>query len=341
MPQVADTKPWDAPFPAVSYSESQERRRRQCARAHYHAVYTAHGGWAAPAQTDSWRAYRAKKGTPLSAAVGTAVHEAATACVEALRARKPLPPFHELRATAGASLNTRWRNSRDRREEFMRAPSRVPLFLEALYGDAPRKSDLHRAAQNLDRALLGLLQCDDVWNLVRSAQSADVIIMDPFASVAINSPLGPVTCYGAADLLVRPTPNDKWYIIDFKTGGADGVVDQILTYALIARDALQLQVTDGCMGIIVSLGERPGEAVAPFAITPEDLADAELRLLENATAVRALVADQVTGEPMSIDAFPMTDRPRTCGWCAYRVLCHPEQVQPGAVIAQPAATAGV
>jgi hypothetical protein len=337
MASTAAVAPWDAPYPAFSYSESQLRRRERCARAHYHAIYTAHRGWSAAAYSDSWRAYRLKAATAVAAAVGTAVHQAATACVEALRARAPMPTFESLRATAGESLNAIWRNSRARREEFLRSPKRVPLFLDALYGEGPTPSQLHRAAQTLDRALLALVACDEVWDLVRAAHPEDVLLMEPFAAMRVATSDGPVTCYGAADLIVRPSKDEPWRIIDFKSGSADGVIDQILTYALVAQELLKLYMVPRSVGIIVALAEAPGERVAMFDITPDDLRDAEERLHREIGKSRALLANPATNEPRAMDAFPMTSDARVCGSCAFRVLCHPEQVQPGAAIARRAA----
>ncbi|MDQ2666066.1 MAG: PD-(D/E)XK nuclease family protein [Gemmatimonadota bacterium] len=333
MANDAKPKPWDSEYPAVSYSESQDRRRRRCARSHYHSVFTAHQGWRAKPHSDSWRAYRAKKAVPLSTAVGTAVHEAAGQCVEAIRKGSGIPSFDALRATAAASLNARWRNSRRNLGGFMREPKRVPVFLEALYGDAPTRSDLLRANQVLDRALWGLVRCEIVWYWVRSAEAADVIVMAPFTSVEIMTPQGKTTCYGAADLIVRPSPTAPWHIIDFKTGSADGVVDQILTYALVARDSLHLSVATGCTGVVVALGEHPDDAVSVFWVSEQDLAGASQRLQENIEEVRSLLANQQSGAPRPIEAFPQTLSPRACSWCAFRVLCHPDQVAEDAIIA--------
>jgi hypothetical protein len=332
MASDTPTKPWDSEHPAVSYSESQDRRRRQCARSHYHSVFTAHQGWKAKPHSDSWRAYRAKKAVPLSAAIGTAVHEAANQCVDAIRKGLGIPSFDALRATAAASLDARWRNSRRNLGGFMRQPARVPVFLEALYGDAPTRADLFRATQVLDRALWGLVRCEIVWDWVRSAVAADVIVMDPFTSIEVATPQGSTTCYGAADLIVRPAPSAPWHIIDFKTGSADGVVDQILTYALVVRDSQHLSVANGCTGVVVALGEHPDNAVSTFWVSERDLADASQRLRHNIEQVRSLLTDQLSGAPRPIDAFPQTLNERACSWCAFRVLCHPDRVAENAVI---------
>lgn len=295
-------------------------------------MYTAHRGWAAPKGSDAWLAYRLKKAVPLAAAVGIAVHDAAATCVRALAAGNALPSFQALRVTAAQSLNARWRNSRTQLAAYLESPARVPVFLEALYGGQLTSSDLHRASQTLDRALLCLCQCETVWGWVRSAAPADVIMMDPFTSMEVRDHHSVTLCYGAADLIVRPGPNEPWHIVDFKSGAADGVIDQILTYALIAREVLHLQVDPGCVGAVVSLGEEPSECVATFPIDGVDLRDAEERLRDNIEALRGFLADPTTGAPLEMAEFPMTASPRLCSWCAYRALCHPSEVPWGIVI---------
>ncbi len=318
------TNPWDGPFPVFSYSESQDQRRRRCARAHYYAVYAAHGGWSAKPMSTSWLAYRLKKATPLAAAVGTAVHAAATTCVRALLAGEKLPTFDVLRSKAAESLNTLWKHSRRRRSAFLRTPGRVPLFLESLYGDGPTRSQLHRAAQTLDRALFTLVQSTSIWEWVSGAHHGDVRLMDPFSSMQLTDAHGPITCYGAADLIVRPEPSGPWHIVDFKTGTSDGVVDQILTYAVIAKSALGLSYDQGCNGVIASLGEHPDQAIAAFAIDPADLDDTLERIHSAVGAARALQAAPTSNEPLPIESFAKTENPRNCGWCSFRGLCQPD-----------------
>ncbi|MBA3670397.1 MAG: PD-(D/E)XK nuclease family protein [Gemmatimonadaceae bacterium] len=324
---------WDIEFPPLSYSESQLRRRRRCAREHYHAVYTAHRGWSAAEWSESWRAYRLKCATALSAAVGTAVHEAATTCVMALREGRGLPSFEVLRSPAAASLNARWRNSRTRRAEFLRAPKRVPVFLEALYGDGPTKQQLHRAGMVLDRSILALLRCEEIWEWVRSAAPADVILMEPFAAFIRQTHSGPVRCYGAADLIVRPAANESWHIIDFKSGATDGVVDQLMTYAIISRDVLGLDLAKGCIGVTASLAEEPGHVVTTVGISLDDLIDAEIRLEREIEIAQRYIADASTGQPRPIDGFPMTTDAKACGYCAFRALCHPNTMAASALAA--------
>jgi hypothetical protein len=344
-PRTPARAPWDAPFPPASYSESQERRRRSCARAHYHAVYTAHRGWLAPVGSASWLAYRLKTATPLLAAVGSAVHEVASECVRAIRAGNPIPSFDVLRAAAAATLNGRWANSRYRLREFYASPKKVPVYLESLYGAGPRPSEIHRAVQTLDRAILALGKCTELWEWVAAADPSDVILMDRFTSITLRRGDMEVTCYGAADLIVRPRTDSLWRIIDFKSGRADGVVDQILTYALLAQRTYGIVLAPACLGVVVSLAEQPSEAIATFRVDEVDLDEAQARLVSNVDNALRFVANAATGEPLPMEAFPQASKEETCLRCTYRAVCRPELAKDAPVLMvysleKPATTGG-
>lgn len=319
-------RPWDRPHPEFAYSESQDRRRRSCARAHILAAHTAHRGWTAPVGTMRWLAYRLKKAQPLAAALGSAVHAAATTCVAELQAGRPLPSFDALHAQALGELTTLWRNSRGRLPEFWRRPADAPVFLEALYAPGPSEVARLRARVKLERVLANLLACDEVWEWVRDAAPEDMILPDPYFRFVLDDDVLPegVPVYAAADLIVRPRAGGPWIILDWKSGAADGVVDQVLVYALGALHGRGLDILgDGCRGAVVALDAPAEERLVTFAVTAEDLADAEQRVRANIAASRALLVDARENVPLALEDVPGPSKPGTCRWCPYRALCHP------------------
>ena len=128
-----------------------------------------------------------------------------------------------------------------------------------------------------------------------------------------------------------PSSSAPWHIVDFKCGQADGVIDQILTYALVARDVVGLAVEPTCVGVVVSLAEHPDDGVAEFEITPDDLQDAEERLRHNIATARTRTFDG-SGALRPIEAFPMVQNMGQCRGCSFRGLCYPEHIGPGALL---------
>lgn len=319
---------WDAPNPEFAYSESRDAALRRCPRAHYHATFTAWRGWSAPAGSDSWLAFRLKKSTPLAAAVGSAVHDAATRCVRAVVGGHRLPTLQELRREAGDALNATWVHSRRGQQTFLRRPADLPtpMIQEILYGEVPTPETLGRARTKLDRTLGNLLACDQLWTDVAAAGPSGVITVDRFFRFELAP--GGITVYAAPDLVLAP-PGVRPTIIDFKTSGADGVVDQVLTYALAVRDGLHVDVSDGCVGQVIALDAAPANRVIRFAVLPEDIDAAAERVRENVARMHALLADVPTNTPQPLEAFARTTNERTCRGCAYRALCWPEYRIPG------------
>lgn len=321
--RAASPDRWNAPYPDFAYSESRDGTLRRCARAYYHATFTSWRGWDAVPGSDAWLAYRCKRSTPLAAAVGAVVHDAATRCVQALVAGRGIPSAHELRREAGDALNAMWANSRARRQAFLRRPSDLatPMLQEVLYREGPSAEMLARARAKLDRTLVNLVACDEIWSQVVTTPPAGVIIPERFLRFILE-PEG-IHVYAAPDL-VLVQPGQRPVIVDYKSSAADGVIDQILTYSVAVRDGMQLDVGDGCIGQVVALDADPAQRVSRFAVTPEEIDEAADRIRANVARMHALLADVAANQPKPFEEFAQTDNARTCRGCTYRAVCWPE-----------------
>lgn len=315
---------WNAPYPEFAYSESRESTFRRCQRAYYHATYTSWRGWTAAPGSDAWLAYRCKKSTPLAAAIGSVVHEAATRCTHALVKHRRLPTFHELRREAGDALNAMWTNAHTRRHEYLRRPSGLPtpMLQEVLYREGPSPEALQRARAKLDRTLASLLECNEIWVQVLAADASAIIIPERFYQFSL--PTDGTIVYAAPDLVIASQGNPP-VIVDYKSSGADAVIDQILTYCVAARDGMKLDVQDGCVGQVVALDASPEERVSRFTVSPEEIVQASERIESNATAMRGYLTDVDLNRPKAMQAFAQARNTRTCRWCTYRALCWPDQ----------------
>jgi hypothetical protein len=314
---------WESLHPESAYSESREAALRRCPRSYFHATYTSWRGWSAAPATDAWLAYRCKNCTPLAAAFGSVVHEAAARCVRALRAGRRLPTLHDLRREAGAALNAMWTNSRSGRQRFLRRLSDLltPMLQEMLYREGPSAEALRRAREKLNRTLANLVACEELWAQVAATDAVGVIIPERFLSFRLM-PEG-ITVYAAPDLVLAQ-PGERPVIVDFKTSAADGGIDQLLTYSVAARDAFGLNVSDGCVGAVAALDASPEERVARCLIFPEEIKEAADRIRRNVATMRGYLADQATNAPKPMEAFAQARDAKTCRGCAYRAVCWPE-----------------
>jgi hypothetical protein len=196
------------------------------------------------------------------------------------------------------------------------------MVLEILYRDGPSADVLARARAKLDRTLYALVSCDDLWSEVKATTPLGIIIPDLFNRFTL-APEG-ITVFAAPDLVLAQ-PGERPVIVDFKSSGADGVVDQILTYGVAGRDGLGLDVGNGCVGRVVALDARPEERVGSFVVLPEEIDEAANRIRGNVERMRGLLADVASNAPKPMEDFAQARDPRTCRGCAYRALCWPER----------------
>lgn len=270
----------------------------------------------------------AKKTTPLPALLGVVVHDAMDRCVSACVAGASLPTVAELRRIASDALNAAWRSSRRHLALFLKHPSRVaaPMLQEFFYDAEPTTEALERYREKLDRVVRNLHSCEDLWAATREAAPGDVIRVGRFHRfpLVVSTPDDIVPVYAAPDLVVRRRRDEPFVITDLKSGDADGVVDQVLTYAVALRDGMRVAADEGFVGQVVALDASDDRRVTQFGITPAEIDAARQRLVDNVLALRRLLVDAVANVPRPVGDFPRTRDPWTCRRCAHRVHCWPE-----------------
>lgn len=315
----------DVSAPPLAWSESRARHYRECKRRYYLRVYAQREGWrpsAAPVARLTWALGHL---TTLPLELGSAAHDAASACVRACSAGRPLPDAAQIRRYCGSRLNAAVRRSRQGVRAFLEAPTgRPPMLEEVFYGTPILDADLiQRHRDRLDRVAANLVGARGVWDAVRQARQADVIVVEPFYSFRVEG--APAVVYAAPDLVFRAADSTTWTILDWKSGSRDGVIDQLCTYGVALADGLRLEPTaDRYNGRIVALGDGSDETIL---LTPDDLEDARQRIRND---VRRMQDDHhravaVRRDPQSFpELFPPAADPRLCRRCCYRGVCFPE-----------------
>lgn len=134
---------------------------------------------------------------------------------------------------------------------------------------------------------------------------------------------GSVRLFAAPDLLTRDST--QLVITDLKTGRGDGVVDQLLTYAVALEDGLVPNVVASTpiRGQVVALGDG-ADAMRQCGLDAADLVSARTRLVENINVLGAQQVDPALNPPHPMAAFRMRNDVRDCLRCGFRGLCHPQ-----------------
>lgn len=314
------------PYPAFAWSESRDRRFRECRRKHFLAVYLSHNGWLPDAPAARRLAWALSRAVPSwHVALGTAIHRQVLVCARTCAATGALPPQAVIRNAVRDELNQLHQRTQHGVSAFWRAPRRSPVLADALYGVAPSSEIMDAVRARLEDAVAALVASKDLWDVVRRAGVNGVIGPDPWTSFI----LGPdnLTVFAAPDLVLRLSeePAQVW---EFKTGRVGDVVDTVLLYALSARECLGIpwfpHAASRYAGRVIRLAtSAPAEERAPFAISDHDFEITTARIRESVSAMQALLRDVGQNIPQGIHAFPRTERRWRCGTCVYRGLCEP------------------
>lgn len=290
--------------PLLEWSYSRWQRFDACRRAAYYATDLAREGWRAGASEDARLARRLKTLTALPLVRGQALHERAAEIACAIRAGAPLPSLVQMRERTRHTLRHAWLTSRDRRAEWERYPTRVPMLREWYYGTLPSPDQLATMRDQVEHGLITLGSLA-YWGEVGAASPDNVILVDKFASYTLpalppsedgtfpGSP--PIKVYAAPDLLVIADDGIP-EVTDFKigcvpkdagsasasslSGRAAGTfathLRQVISYAVFLRHGARLLGPgQGCRGRLIYLGD--GTEV-PFEISARETDAAERRI---------------------------------------------------------------
>jgi predicted RecB family nuclease len=195
------------------------------------------------------------------------------------------------------------------------------MLAEFFYAEGPGPTVIDRTRASLESTLRALLACEDLWTRVAGASPEDVYLLDPFWSFRLART--DTRVYASPDLVVRARGETMWEVIDFKVGRTDGVIDQLLTYGVALRRGVELDVMEGLIGRVVSLGDVPHERELRAHLAPVDLDDAEERIAASIAEMRGNTADARRNLPRPPDVFRGVADPSACRTCQFRGQCYP------------------
>ena len=303
--------------PDFSWSHSRDKMFRACQRRYYWNYYGSHRGWERSAGEEARLTYQLKQLTTLPLVLGSEIHLRASEIALAIREGGPVPSLEVCRARTSACLNQVWRGSQDR-QAFRRAPKHHPMLLEKYYGLPISNDQLARVRAKLEQCTLHLCTWPG-WDEVRACDRDDIRLVSSIEAVAHHG----IRLYGAPDLVYRGA-DERWNVVDYKTGAHEDGADQLALYALYLRETGDLAGYDGtCVGRVVDL--HAGEEQV-LDLGPDDLARAERRVRDSTWAMRGLLVqldtDRNEAQPRERFALPV-DSSR-CRGCPYYELCEDE-----------------
>ena len=336
----------------LCWSHSQQHTLDNCPRARFWSSEIAPLGNSRGAPEIARKAFRLKTLTTLEMQLGIVLHRCAAEIALAIRNREPMPHLRILRARVSAHMNYVWSSMRDRYDDWLKAPKKVPMLIERYYGRGPSRDRAKVLKERLERAVTALRGLA-LWGEVAACDPADVLTVDSLESYELSDPAGgaPVKVWAAPDLVIRTGPDEPWEVIDFKTGRSsskkdfDTAVQQVHTYAVFLRHGARvIGPEDWCKGRLIYLGD--GTEFEFFITASEiDAAEARIRdsakamanLRESADALESVAASEAHFQGLDAgrtrekllearkSAYPMTPDRTRCAGCQFLELCRPDQ----------------
>jgi hypothetical protein len=315
------------PYPALSVSHSALRDLEECPRRYYWRTWGSWLGWSVDIDHPAWLPYRLKNLAGVRQQIGILVAEAARDVVRAVLNGEEPPSHEELMLRC-------WKHLLELRarpvHEFRADPKRRPMLRTIFHGDAQGFEDeWGDAYEHLRRCLANLLDSDLLVDLAK-CEPRHVLVCDSLSSIEIDLGGGDrVTMWAAPDIAFWATssPEARLTVLDWKTGSATEVEQQLALYAIYICHRWQIPFEpDRFVGRVVSLGAPYRDR--EYIITQDDISAALHRMRAGVREIRSYEADAQTREPVERGLLPMTEDVRLCGKCGYAALCEPLRDRP-------------
>ena len=300
--------------PPLAWSLTRQRTLERCPRRYWLKYYGGYLGWKADAAPRIRRIHALGKLVTLPIGLGAALHSAARGFATAIQARAALPSLEVTRREIRAHLNWLVRSSRDP-EEFLRNP-RNPMLQEVWYDWGLTEDLIHRTSMRVDECSLNLHEAT-LWDELRQLPNNAILLVDSLEVQSIEHQL----VYAAPDLAYF-ADHETGVIVDFKSGSAkdDELHEQVSLYALFVRQMLQDRAPKHWRARILLLADGTERE---WELGEEDFEAAALRVQSGSAAMRALLQDEASNEPLPLECFPLTERRYQCPRCPFWDICEP------------------
>lgn len=297
--------------PVFSWSKSRDNLFSNCLRAYYFHYYASHNGWLAASTEESRSAYRLRQLQNLYMVFGDAVHRMAKYTLDSWIRDGSLPEKHVLTNGVRRLLNQAYLDSLDRSTWHFNPKGRT--MLHEMYYHDHLPSDVVESIKNRQ------ITCMD--NLLVSGTTADVINTTDIgieeAELLRKMELFETAISVKLDLMYR-IGNDRWVIVDWKTGSEDDkYIQQLQLYALYLNRIHGVSP----INIELRLEYLNKGIVKKLLVTDSDLKHTEGAVLESMRRMKSYLSDEKRNVPQPIDSFEPNPSFRKCALCNFQEIC--------------------
>ncbi|MCP3027399.1 PD-(D/E)XK nuclease family protein [Halobacillus sp. A5] len=305
-------------YPEMSWSLSRHKTMLTCKRKYAYDYYVSHNGWLNDADTLARQAYRLKKITNLEMHFGSVVHDLIYQIIQRVLNNQEIPREEAVVDEIRHHLNRSFIESTKKEHLWQHRPKHFTMLHEIYYSQTNQLPD-HKIKKITERLHT------TVSNFFASRSFADVLNKqqmrflesEKFRYMTVDG----VKIFIVMDLLYKDLTENKWVIVDWKTGkSSEEDRGQLAMYALYLQQKHHIESLDD---IVIRNEYLLDGTHAEHQLTEQDLINVQRLYGISLEQMQTLLIDVENNIPQPIEHFSMQEDPRICARCNYQELCFP------------------
>ncbi|MBH0230423.1 PD-(D/E)XK nuclease family protein [Halobacillus yeomjeoni] len=304
------------PYPELSWSLSRHKTMLTCLRKYAYDYYVSHNGWLKNADSLARQTYRLKKMTNLEMHFGSVVHDLIYQIIQRVIRNQKVPSQEEVIDEIRHHLNRGFVESIKKEHLWNNRPKHYTMLHEIYYSQSNQLPDskVEKINVRLNAAVENFFK-SKTYIEVSKQDEMEFIDSESFRHMKADD----VKIFVVMDLVYKDLQNNRWVIVDWKTGKkSEEDRHQLALYALYLKQKYNIQSIED----IIIRNEYLVEGThVEYQLTEQDLINVQHLYQISMEEMKKYLADEKKNEPLPIHEFPMQEKPHICARCNYQELC--------------------
>ncbi len=303
------------PYPAFSWSFSRHKTLTSCSRKYGYEYYFAHNGWLSyNVEPFHQHVYRLKKLQSMPILFGQIVHHLIEQTITHYIQTGEVTSLAELVNRARGQLNAAFIDSTRHVDLWRQKPNKFYMMQEIYYAGRLNPELVHDYKERLEAVFENFLQSETLQQITARTGSLRIGEPEQFRSMKIEN----IQVFVVMDFHYYDDLEDKWIIIDWKTGGeSEDDRQQLALYAYYIQQkyGVALEQIDVYNEYLLT-GQRKKYTFSTF-----DMDNILHTFQRSVLEMKKYQADIFTNEPVDFEDFEKTLDDWRCKGCNYKELC--------------------
>ncbi len=299
-------------YPEWSWSQTRDKIFKECQRKYYYQYYASHNGWLSESTEFSKLAYRLKQIANLYIVFGDALHQLMERILnDSLKSGAISIDAKVLQQKLKNYLNRAFKDSRNV-TQWMQAPKRSMMLHEMYYEGELPQNRIDKVNERIIQCVSNLRHCFSLRELTHN--NVNIVEVEKLNSfVVAETPV-----FVKMDVLYYKPIDDRWIIVDWKTGLEDEEnEDQLLLYAMYLNHKYQVpyEKTEIRLEYLLT-----GDCKS-YRIKNAEVERISERVNGSAIQMKQLLEDKQVNKPFPEANFLASPSKMKCNGCNFREMC--------------------